>query len=177
MKKVLSILVVTALLISLSTCALAATGLGSYTSVANKAATEGADGSVSVNTTMCAVTLDEDGKITAISFDVVQSKAAFDATGALKSDEAIEPNTKVELGEGYGMKAASAVGKEWFEQMEALEAWCIGKTVEEVLGMPTYDKGDGHHDTVSDDVDLKTSCTVTLGDQFKALEKAAAAAK
>ena len=43
--------------------------------------------------------------------------------------------------------------------------------------MPTYDKGDGHHDCVPDDVDLKTSCTVSIGDNLKALQKAAANAK
>ena len=62
-------------------------------------------------------------------------------------------------------------------QAEALEAWCIGKTVEEVVSMPTYDKGDGHHTQVPDDVDLKSGCTIDVGNFLQALQKAADNAK
>ena len=75
------------------------------------------------------------------------------------------------------MKAASGIGKEWFEQAEALEDWCVGKTVEEVVTMPTYDKGDGRHTQVPDDVDLKTGCTIDMGSFLNALQKAADNAK
>lgn len=177
MKKILSAVLMMALLLSVAAGALAATGLGSVTTVANTAATADKAGAVSVNTTMCAVEVDDEGKIVSISFDVVQSKGTFDAAGALTCDAAIEPQTKVELKEGYGMAKASSIGKEWYEQIAALEAWCVGKTVDEVLGMPTYDKGDGHHTCVPDDADLKTGCTIDVGDELAALAKAAAAAK
>ena len=62
-------------------------------------------------------------------------------------------------------------------QAEALEAWWIGKTVEEVVSMPTYDKGDGHHTQVPDDVDLKSGCTIDVGNFLQALQKAADNAK
>ena len=75
------------------------------------------------------------------------------------------------------MKGATSIGKEWYEQAEALEAWCIGKTVEEVVSMPTYDKGDGHHTQVPDDVDLKSGCTIDVGNFLQALKKAADNAK
>ena len=120
-------------------------------------------GSVTINTTMCALELDDAGKITAVSFDIAQNKVGFDATGALTGELTGEHPTKKELGDGYGMKAASGIGKEWFEQAEALEDWCVGKTVEEVVTMPTYDKGDGRHTQVPDDVDLKTGCTIDMG--------------
>ena len=176
MKKILTVVMLTALMLALATSALAATGLGSVTSVSVTAATADKAGTASVNTTMCAVTLDDAGKIVAIKFDVVQPKGAFDTTGAA-ADFNAAPQTKKELKEGYGMVKASAIGKEWFEQAAALEAWCIGKTVEEVLGMPTFDRGDGHHTMVPDDADLKTGCTISVGDYLKALEKAAADAK
>ena len=176
MKKILTVVMLTALMLVLATSALAATGLGSVTSVSVTAATADKAGTASVNTTMCAVTLDDEGKIVAIKFDVVQPKGAFDAAGAA-ADFNAAPQTKKELKEGYGMVKASSIGKEWFEQAEALEAWCIGKTVEEVLGMKTFDRGDGHHTMVPDEADLKTGCTITVGDYLKALEKAAAAAK
>lgn len=75
------------------------------------------------------------------------------------------------------MKAASSIGKEWYEQAEALEAWCVGKTVAEVVGMPTYDKGDGHHTQVPDDVDLKSGCTIDVGSFLEAIQAAANNAK
>ena len=177
MKKILTAALVAAMLLCVATGALAATGLGSVTTVSNTAATADKAGSVSVNTTMCAVTLDDEGKIVSISFDVVQSKGAYDATGAVSGETNTEPQTKVELKEGYGMAKASSIGKEWFEHCAALEQWCIGKTVEEVLNMPTYDKGDGHHTCVPDDADLKTGCTIDVGAELAALAKAAANAK
>ena len=170
MKKILAVALMTTLLLAIAATAMAATGLGSVTSVS------AADGSVSVNTTMCAVTLDDAGKIVAVQFDVVQPKAAFDATGAA-GDFNAGPQTKKELKEGYGMKPASAIGKEWFEQAEALEAWCVGKTVEEVCAMKTFDRGDGSHTMVPDEADLKASVTVTVGDYLVSLQKAAAVAK
>ena len=176
MKKILTVALMTALLLAIATTAMAATGLGSVTSVKLTPAAADKAGQVSVNTTMCAVTLDDAGKIVAVQFDVVQPKAAFDATGAA-ADFNNAPQTKKELKEGYGMVKASAIGKEWFEQAEALEAWCVGKTVEEVCAMKTFDRGDGSHTMVPDEADLKASVTVTVGDYLEALKKAAAVAK
>ena len=166
-----------ALMLSLSAGALAASGLGSVTTMSGAGAETDKAGSVTINTTMCALELDDAGKITAVSFDIAQNKVGFDATGALTGELTGEHPTKKELGDGYGMKAASGIGKEWFEQAEALEDWCVGKTVEEVVTMPTYDKGDGHHTQVPDDVDLKTGCTIDMGSFLDALQKAADNAK
>ena len=166
-----------ALMLSLSAGALAASGLGSVTTMSGAGAEGDKAGSVTINTTMCALELDDAGKITAVSFDIAQNKVGFDATGALTGELTGEHPTKKELGDGYGMKAASGIGKEWFEQAEALEDWCVGKTVEEVVTMPTYDKGDGHHTQVPDDVDLKTGCTIDMGSFLGALQEAADNAK
>ena len=166
-----------ALMLSLSAGALAASGLGSVTTMSGAGAEADKAGSVTINTTMCALELDDAGKITAVSFDIAQNKVGFDATGELTGELTGEHPTKKELGDGYGMKAASGIGKEWFEQAEALEDWCVGKTVEEVVTMPTYDKGDGHHTQVPDDVDLKTGCTIDVGSFLDALQKAADNAK
>ena len=175
MKKIFAVALMTALLLAIATTAMAATGLGSVTSVKVTPAGDAA-GNVSVNTTMCAVTLDDAGKIVAVQFDVVQPKATFDNTGAA-GDFNAGPQTKKELKEGYGMLKASAIGKEWYQQAEALEAWCVGKTGEEVCAMKTFDRGDGSHTMVPDEADLKASVTVTVGDYLVALQKAAAVAK
>ena len=157
-----------ALMLSLSAGALAASGLGSVTSMSGSEAAADKAGSVTVNTTMCALELDDAGKITAVSFDIAQNKIGFDAAGALTSELTGEHPTKKELGDAYGMKGATSIGKEWYEQ---------AKTVEEVVSMPTYDKGDGHHTQVPDDVDLKSGCTIDVGNFLQALQKAADNAK
>ena len=177
MKKFLTTVLLIMALLAIATSAMAATGLGAITSVKLAPATADAAGSVSVNTTMCAVTLDDAGKIVAVKFDVVQPKAAFDATGAASGELNAAPQTKKELKEGYGMKRVSSIGKEWYEQAAALEEWCIGKTLDEVLGMKTFDRGDGSHTMVPDEADLKAGCTITVGDYLKALANAVADAK
>lgn len=170
MKKILSTVLMTALLLTVAAGALAATGLGSVTSVTVTDATAEKAGSVSVSTYLCAVSLDEEGRIVTVDFDAVLPAGTFDTTGAA-GEYVAEPQTKNELKEGYGMKAASPIGKEWYEQMNALEDWCVGKTVAEVLATPLNEKG------AATDVDLVSGCTVHINDQLKALEKAAANAK
>ena len=108
-----------ALMLSLSAGALAASGLGSVTTMSGAGAEADKAGSVTINTTMCELELDDAGKIAAVSFDIAQNKVGFDATGALTGELTGEHPTKKELGDGYGMKAASGIGKEWFEQVEA----------------------------------------------------------
>ncbi len=164
MKKMLSVALAAMMILSM-TSAFAATGVGSATSVKVTAATAEAAGSVAVDTYMCAVTLDNSGVITAVQFDCVQSKGAFDAAGAAVGEAAIQPQTKNELGEAYGMKAYSPIGKEFSEQMDALAAWCVGKTLEEVLNL------------YSADADLKAGCTVYIGAEMMALQKAVANAR
>ena len=100
-----------------------------------------------------------------MTFDALQTKGTFNTAGEITCDASMEPQTKIELGDGYGMRKASSIGKEWNEQMEALEQWCIGKTVEEVVA------------GAADDVDLKAGCTVGIDSQLVALQKAAEAAK
>ena len=177
MKKFLTTVLLIMALLAIATSAMAATGLGAITSVSLTPATADKAGSVSVNTTMCAVTLDDAGKIVAVKFDVVQPKAVFDAAGAASGELNAAPQTKKELKEGYGMKRVSSIGKEWYEQAAVLEDWCVGKTLEEVLGMKTFDRGDGSHNMVPDEPDLKAGCTITVGDYLKALANAVADAQ
>lgn len=164
MKKILTAAIAALLLVSLASCAFAATGIGSTTTVTSTPATAEAAAKVSVTTTMCAVTLDENGVIVGIQFDAVQPKSDWE-------NATVEPQTKKELKEGYGMKKASAIGKEWYEQAEALEAWCIGKTVEQVLAMGVNESG------YPTDADVTAGCTMGVSGYLAALEKAAAAAK
>ena len=170
MKKILTAVMMTALLLTIAASAFAATGVGSVSSVSVTPATADAAGKVSVYVYTCAVTLDENGVITGVDFDAVQPAGSFDTTGAAGEFNAA-PLSKNEIKEGYGMKAISPIGLEWYEQMDKLEDWCIGKTVEQVLAMELNEKG------VATDADLVSGCTVHINDQLVSLEKAAASAR
>lgn len=169
MKKVLSMVLVVALL-SLSAVALADTyGLGVFSLIDShtKAATAEAAGNAQVDTTVCAVVLNAEGKIAAVHFDVVQGKVAITDKGEISSEVGAEFKTKRELGDEYGMRKASPIGKEVNEQMDALEAWCVGKTVEEAVAGANSGA----------DADLLAGCTIHVDAFMAALTKAAANAK
>jgi len=141
-------------------------GVGSVTTIQPRAATAEVVGRVRVNTTFATVVLDKDGKFVSVEIDVAQNDGTFDATGVIVAANAAK--TKKEKGAEYGMKAQSKIGKEWDEQVKALEAWMIGKTLAEVKALPLVD---GY---VKDGEDLKSSVTVTVTDYLAAVEKAVA---
>lgn len=177
MKKLVAVLLVLVLSLG-AVSAFAATGLGSVTSITGKDATADNAGSAQVNTTMCAVTIGEDGKIEAIKFDVAQNTSKFDAAGKYEAPADTTFPTKVEKKEAYGMKGVSGIGKEVYEQMAALEEYCIGKTVEEVLATEVLaEETDGYHTGSPAKDDLKATVTITITDFLAALEKAAANAQ
>lgn len=164
MKKLVAVVLALVLCLSLA-CAMADTlGLGSVTTVTAESASADGDGSVEVLTTICALTLDDEGKIASIRFDVMQvPTAAVTAAGEVTVGDDLR--TKVEKGAEYGMSIASEVG-DYYEHMAALEAWCTGKTVDEaVAGIE------------GDDADMRAGCTVGLTAHLEALKKAAEAAK
>ena len=150
------------------TAATVMVGTGSVTNVASKI-NEGSDKEVKFDTTFASVVL-EGNVIKYIYFDVAQDKVTFDATGHVTSDNTASTSKKA-LGDKYGMKDKSSIKKEWYEQVEALEKWAVGKTVEEVLNMPTTQKDEKH--TVTADKDLMTGCTIGVTAFQQALEKAA----
>ncbi len=85
---------------------------------------------------------------------------------------------KKELGNDYGMKALSekiGIGKEWYEQCEAFEKWCVGKTLDEVVNLATKEGAEGS--PVPADADLATGCTIYVGQFQEAIQLATEAAK
>jgi len=151
-------------------------GLGMVTSIGSVAdATAEKAGAAQVNTTVCSLVLDAEGKIKSVTWDVQQTKIQFSAEGK-PVDLPEQLLTKLEKGEAYGMRKASAIGKEWFEQIAAFAEYAVGKTVEEMLAIPVYER-DANHTQVPDVEELKASVTVTVGDYLAALEKAANSAK
>lgn len=79
--------------------------------------------------------------------------------------------SKNELGDAYGMKSASSIGKEWNEQADAFSKYVVGKTSEEVSGIAV--DADGH----ATDADVTASVTVGIAEFQTVVAKAFATAK
>lgn len=148
------------------------TGLGIVTSVASSTdATDKANGLAEADSTVAAVTVGSDGKIVKCFLDVAQTKVNFSKDGKILTDLKSTFQTKQELKENYGLKKASKIGKEWYEQADAFSAYVVGKTIDQVKGIAVT--SDGH----ASDKDLASSVTVHVGDFINAVSKAVANAQ
>ncbi len=152
-------------------------GLGVLTSIASSK-DKGVDANnkevlpmAQVDTTMSATAFDKDGKVVGVINDVAQNKVAFDADGKITSDAIAELKSKKELGPDYGMVGASAIGKEWFEQQQAFEAWMVGQTVDEITGLKVKEANPSHQN-VPDVPELTSSVTITVESYLEAVQAA-----
>lgn len=127
------------------------------------------EGNAQVDATVAAVVLDQDGKIVSCKVDVAQNK--MDVTDGQVPEDAADATylTKKELKDDYGMKGASGIGKEWYEQAEAFEQFVVGKTADEVAAIPV-EEAEGH--TVTTDADLAAGCTMSVSALMEATTKA-----
>ena len=140
-------------------------GMGVSTSIASSAA-----GNAQVDATVAAVILDADGKIVSCSIDVAQNKMAI-TDGEVPEDAAsMTFKSKKEKLEEYGMKPASAIGKEWYEQAEAFEAYVVGMTADDVAAIPVETTDNGH--VVTTDETLLAGCTMSISAFIDATVKA-----
>lgn len=156
-------------------------GLGHNISLAKSKGLSTSDGqevlpAAEVNTVMVATAFDKDGKVAGTIIDNAQTKVNFDKNGKVTSDKNAEIKTKVELGDEYGMKKASSIGKEWYEQARALGDWMVGKSVDEIKGMKTKQKDDAHP-AVPDEADLTSSVTISVQDYIAGLVESFDSAK
>jgi len=142
------------------------TGLAVVTSVASSTDAGEKDGLAEVDSYMAAVTVDKDGKIVKCILDAVQTKVNFSAEGKILTDLNTTIKTKQELKEEYGMKKASKIGKEWYEQANAFAEYVVGKTAAEVKGIAVTAEGKAA------DQDLASSVTVHVGDFINVVAKA-----
>ncbi len=129
-----------------------------------------------VDTYMSATAIDKDGKVVATLIDTAQVKIPFDAEGKVTADKNAEFKTKQELKDEYGMKKASAIGKEWYEQMAAFQDWMVGKTVDEITGLKTKEANPTHKH-VPDVPELTSTVTITVEGYQGVVEKAIANAR
>lgn len=111
---------------------------------------------------MAAVTVGTGDRITGCVTDTLQAKLTVaegvfsTLTGGLK--------TKRQQGDGYGMKAASGIGREWYEQADAFDTFVVGKTAEELAATKLNSEGK---------TDAVTGCTVVVSGMLKNAVKAA----
>ena len=124
-----------------------------------------------VDTVIAAATFDAKGRVVDVIIDTAQTRVAFDEELQLASDPAAENKTKKELGDDYNMRGASSIGKEWYEQIAALEDWMKGKTVAEIKALKVKQR-DEAHPAVPDDPELSSLVTITVQDYIAAVEKA-----
>ena len=119
----------------------AALKLGIATVQTCKDATEDKNGENKIETTAFAAAVDGEGKIIAAMSDCVQISFGFDAKGASTFDTTKAVTSKRNAGANYGMASYGAdlngdgTIKEWFEQANAFDAACVGKTAGDVAAL------------------------------------------
>ena len=139
------------------------TGLAIVTGLGTVDATAQESGTADFSITLAAILVDENDVILDCSIDSIGHKFTFDTTGAITSDVAADVLTKNELGDNYNMKTYGGAIAEWYEQVDAFEAYCIGKTISEI------ENGALTEDGYAADADLATSATINLADYVNAL--------
>ena len=183
MKKVLALALAAAMALSMVACGSKApaepaapevtykTGLGAVVEVAptNEDVENEKGASAQISTTIAAVTFDSNDVIVSIDIDAAQQKATFDLEGKLAGE--VDLRTKAEKQFDYNMLAFGGSVAEWFEQVDAFEAWATGKTLAEVTGMEFTTNSHGYEDTPAAE-DLKASCTISMTAFLEAIQKA-----
>lgn len=147
-------------------------GLGQNISIAkSKDASSDSTAQGQADVTVAAVGFDSDGKVVSASIDVAQTKVAFDKEMNVTSDKTKEVPSKKDLGDKYGMVGQSQIGKEWYEQIEDLENWMVGKTIDEITSLKTKVR-DENHQAVPDAPELTSSVTISVEDYLEAVKEA-----
>ena len=107
--------------------------------------------------------MDENARVTSAIGDMTEPELSVSADGTVSAPR--EPvYTKNELGDRYGMRSASALGKEWYEHSAGWCGYLKGKNAVEI----------GKLSADGTDADLKALCTISVTDLQKAALKAMA---
>lgn len=147
------------------------TGLAVITSISKSADVKDDVGIAQVDSTVVAVTVDNDGRIVKCAVDAAQTKVDFNSAGEITTPLDQVFKTKNELGSAYNMKKASKIGKEWNEQAAAFAKYVKGKTAEEVSGIAV------NENKYPTGTDLTSSVTMSIGDLIEGVKKAVENAK
>lgn len=137
------------------------------------AATEDADGSIKMYAEFAGAVVGKDGKILAALTDAIQPQFSVDVDGEITGKT--WRGTKKELEYDYNMVKYSEATNEWFQQAAAFEDYCVGKTADEVLSLPTRVRGaDEPHPgyVVTTDETLFASCSIQITGMQAVIAKA-----
>lgn len=159
MKKLLVLLVVLMTIVGCSSASGKDVKVGSAAITQEPSASE--EG-FQLSTVLATVVLDGDGKIVALNIDEAQNKATLEGETVTVP---VETPTKKEKQDAYNMKEKSAIGKEWYEQVKALEAALVGKNIDEVKAVEL------NEGKVVDE-DLKASVTISINHLIDVVVKA-----
>ena len=113
-----------------------------------------------LDVTAAALTVNDSGRVTSAVCDMAEPSLTVDEGGVVTGEG--EVKSKHVLGDDYGMRKASALGKEWYEHSEGFADYLKGKTAQEIEGIPD----DGS------DADLASLCTISITDLQKAALRA-----
>lgn len=125
------------------------------------------EGTAQVDSTVAAVILDDAGKIVSCYIDVAQNKMSIAGGTATAGQTYL---TKQELKDDYGMRKASGIGKEWFEQADFFANYVVGKTADEVAAIETEEV---NNHNIATDADILAGCTMSIDGYLSVLSKAA----
>lgn len=132
----------------------AALGIEAVNGSSDITATDDKDVNAEVDVSIVALTTDADGRVTSAVADMAEPALTVVADGSVTAPDLVK--TKLEQGDDYGMRTASALGKEWYEHSEGFCDTLKGKTRAEIAGLS------------GDDADLKALCTIDVTDLQKA---------
>ena len=132
----------------------------------SKSASAEEDGLAQAYATVGAITMNGD-TITSMVIDAVQASVNFDTAGQITTDLTAAQPSKNQLGDSYGMRDFSSIGKEWYEQAAGFAAYVTGKTPAEVSGIAVTEDGKAA------DADLAASVTISIGAFQTLVDKAA----
>ena len=130
--------------------------------IADATADKAGSNKVSVYTFAAAV--NAEGKVVKGVSDCVEADFTFDTKGATTFDATVAIQSKREKGSNYGMVAYGGAAKEWFEQVDAFDALCVGKTGAEIAGLISND-GKGVEEVQT------AGCTIYVSGLVKAASK------
>lgn len=137
-----------------------ALGVEAVNGSSSAAATDDKDVKAQADIAIVALTVDSKGRVTSAIADETEPALTVSSDGGIDAPD--EVMTKHEQGDNYGLRKASALGKEWYEHSEGFCGYIKGKTLSEIADIPT----DGS------DADLKALCTISITDMQKAAIKA-----
>lgn len=130
-------------------------------------------GSVNVNVTTASIAIDDEGIIKSLKLDKYEIAVEVDKNGCLVGDISTDGvKSAKEMQYEYGLKSASKLSLEWFEQVANFEKWAVGQKVDQLLAMKTTFI-DESRPAVPNEPDLNVSVSISVDTFLKAIRAAA----